>query len=428
MNLFLHLGMCMATTVPYHILACWHKASPKSSSAAHRISSMYDNTEKVVQLLRPIAPSIVHPLLESWDEKRLVWARLDITSPLCSVQWSEKASVLGMAQAHANAIIKLMAAFEKGEHILNLWDCIHLAMSELFEALITVRYKNEELNASAHMTLMDKVLEEYEHRFNTLEQKLYGHPNANLSRYLPVLSDQRAKESKERDLLLLAQNYNLMNKLLPLKHYSHLDAFNRSCAEFLAGFPTETPYGRIIRVIFREKVKALSSKWAKRVNDNPIWSTWYGIPVPMQFTIRSICEHNSLLGRIVERHWSMFIRGLYLDMFSSDDIYDPSPNFNAEVTEIFCHSFDLRGFLGVHADFGRIEKYLDRLHSQFSRLFMHLTSRPVLKALKNFVGFKRMEDFRTTEEWVSLLRSYWPISNSEVSIQNEVMKLLQEIN
>lgn len=144
----------------------------------------------------------------------------------------------------------------------------------------------------------------------------------------------------------------------------------------------------------------------------------------MQFTIRSISEHNSSLGRIVERHWSMFVRGLYLVVFSASD-----DNFcKSEVGEINHHHLDLKAYLSLHAGFERIEKHLDRLHSQFNCLFRHLSMRPMLNAMVNFVGFKRMEDYGSTEEWVGLLREYWPISDLDVKIQNRVKKVLQEIN
>ena len=250
------------------------------------------------------------------------------------------------------------------------------------------------------------------------------------------MSDHIVKECNSRDFLVVAQKYNLMSKLLPYKQYSlnHLDEFNCSCAKLLAGFSPQTLYGRILRMILSEMMEKLSDKWLDvPESEDPTWSTWYGIPVPMQFTIRSISEHNSSLGKIVERHWSMFIRGLYLDMLNKE--YDPldplakiGNNHKVEVTEIFYHAFDLRSYLSLHADFKLIEKYLDRLHNQFSCLFKRLTVRPMLEALVNFVGFKRMDDYRTTEEWVSLLRVYWPISSFEVNIQKEVIKLLREVN
>lgn len=233
---------------------------------------MYDNKEKAVQLLKPIAPSIIHPQLDSWLEKRDVWAKLELTSPLCSVKWSEKASILEIVQAHADAMIKLMGRFEKGDAVLNLWESLYLAMRELVEALVIVKYHCRELDASLYVNVMVKVQEEYEQRFNALERGFFGHPKKDLlySQYLRILKDQRAKVDGHfvdgKALLLVAQNYNLLSKLSPQKHYSetHLDALNHSCAKLLAGFPAQTPYGRVLRLILRKKMKALRFKWVKQ--------------------------------------------------------------------------------------------------------------------------------------------------------------------
>ena len=124
---------------------------------------MCANNEKTVQQLKPIAPISIHPMLDLWNQKRFIWAKLEITSPLCSVQWSETTSVLEMVHAHANAVIKLMGTFEKGETILSLWESVHLAMGELFEALINLKYQSEELNTSTYMSLLVRVQMEFEH-------------------------------------------------------------------------------------------------------------------------------------------------------------------------------------------------------------------------------------------------------------------------
>lgn len=434
MKLFiLQLGLCtvMAATLPYHILACWHKTKPKSLDIAYRLLELYYD-KKLLEMLKPIAPIFLHPQLDSWNKKRRVWSQLRLTSPLCSIHWTEHASIPRMLQTHANAVIELIRAFVEGKHILNLWAAIQLAVKELYDALIILKYKFEELDDSIYVNLLIKVQEEYEQRFNALEQDFFGHgpPQRNqvYSQYLKILMDQRTKVDghfKEKAVLFLAQNYNLMSKLEPHKQYSpaHLDAFNRACAEVLYGLPAQTPYGRALRVVMREKMTALRMKWLKVFDgDSPTWSTWYGVPVPMQFSLRSISEHNPALGGIVERHWSMFIRGLFLDRLTSNDGSDPF------AAEIYNHFLDLKEYLSLHADFREIEKHVVKMHNQFSLLFLDLSERPMRGAMVSFMGFKRMGDYRTTEEWVRLLREYWPISKLKVGIQENVLKLLHEIN
>lgn len=424
---WLIVTLCSNATIilPYHILASWKRIYPQSFLE-------FSKGDKDVSK----APVELQSRIYIWQKRRLVWRHLGLLSPLESVRYpyneSSNSICLNedlnfMIKWHIKEMIKESEKFTKPDDIMMLWTVMQLSVKELVESLITLKLVFEDhLSDASYFDSMLSVLSQFERKFAHLERLKFG-ASVRGELYSSFLKTERTStfaSNTMRAVLLTTQGYNLMKKLTPRMHYSraHLEDFFRCCNKVMTSLNN-----RFLSSILAAKMEESRLKWFDNGNDDPTWSTWYGLPVPMQKTICGIRTKHPLEALIAEKYWKIHLKGLFL-IFTSP-LTDPyslylkhSSNLALKLKTLF---HDLKFFLNFVDP--EMDKLLIRLYDQIALLYGNLQDPNMRKALSSFIGFRRLKDFNNIEEWRNQLCNMLKYTEMDIQLQSAVSKLFEEL-